>query len=158
MKMKAALFAITFFYFGIGNNSLAQNDTINYLEVDSSGLTLRVSVRRGCVISTFNELEFKFYPDSTCLKFYPEKPNYTEEKVFRQVTVPINLLSRIYAFRDSLAGDEERRINNLIDNSEYSIEFEQPTKHEFLKLYFEYKLTSEERMILSEWFDEFNTK
>lgn len=150
--MRDMLMCLLFF---TGNYSFAQSDSTINPEIDSSSLTLRVSVRRGCVISTFNEMEFSFYPDSTCLKFYPEQINYIEKEIFQQVSVPINLWSRIGEFRDSIAGQEDRLFDYLMDNPEYTIEFELPTKQEFHRLFIEYKLKPEERMILSQWFDEF---
>jgi hypothetical protein len=140
-----------------GKYSFAQGDSISSPEIDSSSLIVRVNVRVGCVISTFQALEFKFYPDSTCIKFFPERIHYTDEDAYRKITVPGNLWSRMGTFHDSFAKQENLRINYLIDNPEYTIEFELPTKQEFYKLFFEYKLSAEERMILSGLFDELET-
>ncbi len=138
-----------FFILVGGNHFFAQEMTLDEMQrADSSKITLWESVMNGCVISPVNFLEFKFYPDSTVIKFCPSLENSMQggEDEFKFAVVPYNLRNKIHKYEESL--EREGRRIDYRNNPHYRIEFDR-----FIG-YAEYRLNLEEHLVLSKWFEE----
>lgn len=154
ISMRTILTILLFFTFSVGNCSLAQEETpdLNHLKIDTSKITLMVNEMRGCVVSPVNYMEFRFYPDSTTIKFCPslERSMLGGEDEFKYIVVPVNLWDRIQRYRETL--EKSGRKIDMTKGFHYSIEF----YFDWFVGYSEYRITAEEHQILSDWFDEFN--
>lgn len=145
---------LLFFTFSVGNCSLAQEEIpdLDHLKVDTSKITLMVNEMRGCVVRPVNYMEFQFYPDSTAIKFCPsiEQSMLGGEDEFKYLVVPVNLWDHIKKYRETLE-KSDRKID-MARGFQYSIEF----YFDWFAGYSEYRLSPEEHLVLSDWFDEFN--
>jgi hypothetical protein len=152
MRDVAFIGLFTLFSLLCAKNTSAQNEELNPYVIDSSKITLWVSVMNGCVVSPVNYMEFKFYPDSTAIKFCPSLENSMRggEDEMKFVVVPVNLWNRIQKYRESL--EREGRRIDYRNIPQYRIEFDWGMHN------YEYKITPEEHLILSDWFDEFSTR